>query len=286
MKKFKFALGIIMLGFLTSCGGGNSNSVTLQVESELGELGNYITITDSEVTVQLVDDKKDGKDVKSIVSSLAINVTKSVASDYSFSFNVEVLDANHVKIADLPSYYLDYKSDSDNGDYDYYLTAGNVRAQMKESEDAEKWNEEAQQMWDKIRKEGKFILIKPNFDSAKYAPYNSESNSNISESDDNGEDIVIIEEEAEAEPTTASSASSSDEDFDEFLSAYESYIDKYIAMLKKAKDGDYTAMAEAATLMKDAQAYAEKLQKISGNLTPAQLAKFQKLQQKLIKAAQ
>lgn len=71
-----------------------------------------------------------------------------------------------------------------------------------------------------------------------------------------------------------------------FLGAYEKYIDKYIALMKKAKDGDYSAMADAATLMSDAQDYGEKLQKMSGSLTPTQLAKFQKLQQKLLKAAQ
>lgn len=85
--------------------------------------------------------------------------------------------------------------------------------------------------------------------------------------------------------TSYDSTSTSDGDFNEFLASYEKYIDNYIALMKKAKDGDYSAMSDAASMMSDAQEYGEKLQKISGNLTPAQISKFQKLQQKLLSAA-
>lgn len=112
--------------------------------------------------------------------------------------------------------------------------------------------------------------ITSNYETDKgWGESSSESdNSTVSESEDDSSDIA-----------------SSDEDFDEFLKSYENYVDKYIALMKKAKNGDATAIAEAASLYSDAQEYAEKLQKISGNLTASQLAKFQKLQQKLISAA-
>ena len=284
MKKFNYVAGLMMLLILASCGGKEDpNSVTLTVEPQLGELGNFISIPDSEVMVKLVDDKEDGKDVRSIVSSMALNVNKGVASNYSFGFDVVVLDENHIEITSLPNYDIDSKWDHDNGDYDHILYAGNTRAQMKRSQDASEWDEETQQIWDKIRTKGKYIVIKPDWDSAKFVPYNASSSNSTSYSDNNDEGIEIASIETE---DVIDSPSTSDIDFDEFLTAYENYINKYIAIMQKAKNGDYSAMTEAATLMQDAQEYGEKLQKMSGSLTSAQIAKFQNLQKKLISAAQ
>ena len=287
MRKFNYLLGITMLGIFASCGGGSkggSNSVTLIVEPELGELSDFISISDTEVNVKLIDDKEDGNDVKSIVSSIAINVKKGVASDYSFGLDVAVLDENHIEISSLPNYSIDSKWDTENSPYTQILYAGNTRAQMNETQDAEDWDEEAQQIWDKIRTQGKYIVVKPAWSSAKFVPYNSASSNYSSSSESSDDEIEIASVDTEDEIETSSSTS--DEDFDEFLAAYEKYIDKYIALMKKAKDGDYSAMADAASLMSDAPEYGEKLQKMSGNLTPSQLAKFQKLQQKLLSAAQ
>lgn len=293
MKKFNYALGIIMLGILSSCGGdskGDQNSVTLTVEPQLGELGNFISITDSEVVVKLVDDKENGKDVKSLVSSLAINVTKNVASNYSFGFDAVVLDENHIEITSLPDFDIDSKIDFDaDEDCHDILSAGPNRAQMKSTQDATEWDSEAQEIWDKIRTKGKYILIKPEWESAKYvSPRNSNSSSYNSTSSNCEEAIEVIEldDDDDDNELTSNIPSTSDTDFDEFLTAYENYINKYIALMQKAKDGDYSAMADAASLMSDAQEYGEKLQKMSGSLTPAQIAKFQKLQQKLLSAAQ
>ena len=290
MRKFNYALSIIMLGILSSCGGGSKgdqNSVTLTVEPQLGELGNFISLTDSEIVVKLVDDKEDGQDVKSLVSSLAINVTKSVASNYSFGFDAVVLDENHIEITSLPDFDIDSKIDFDaDEDCHNVLSSGPNRAQMKMTEDATEWDSEAQEMWDKIRTKGKYIVIKPEWDSAKYVtPRNSNSSSYSSTSSNYDEAIETASVETEDE-IDSPSTSTSDTDFDEFLTAYENYINKYIAIMQKAKNGDYSAMTEAATLMQDAQEYGEKLQKMSGSLTPTQLAKFQKLQQKLLSAAQ
>lgn len=186
----------------------------------------------------------------------------------------------------LQDYDIDSKWISDNGEFNHILTPGNTRAQMKSSQDVTDWDEEAQQTWDKIRTQGKYMVIKPDWDSAKFVPYNVSSSNSTSYSDNNDDEEDEIEiASVEADEIDTPSTSTSDTDFDEFLTAYENYIDKYIAIMQKVKNGDYSAMSEATTLMKDAQEYGEKLQKMSGNLTPAQLAKFQKLQQKLISAA-
>lgn len=270
MKKIKYIGSLILLGLLASCSGDN-NSVTLEVDPQLGELGDFITVTDKNVIVKLVDEKEDSTDIRSIVSSLAINVNKSVASDYSFGFDVAVLDEDHVEIASLPNYDINSETDYEaDRNCHYVLSSGPNRAQMKWGRDASDWDSDAQEMWDKIRTKGKYIAIRPERESAKFIPYKSGSTSSAPA-------VVATEEVVE---------SASDSDFDETLAAYENFVDKYIALLQKAEDGDYTAFTDAASLAKDAQEYDAKLKRMSGSLTPAQLAKFEKVQMKLLNAMQ
>ena len=95
----------------------------------------------------------------------------------------------------------------------------------------------------------------------------------------------IEEEEVEVAPTHQTSSSS--EDWDALLNSYEEYVDKYIAFLKKAKAGDMSALAEYPALMQKAQEYADKLEKAKGDeLTPAQMTRFNKIQMKMLEAAQ
>ncbi len=73
---------------------------------------------------------------------------------------------------------------------------------------------------------------------------------------------------------------------DEMISSYDKYVDKYIATMKKAKAGDATAMSEYAGLLKQAQDLQNKIEKAKGQMTEAQLAKYQKVVNKLAKAMQ
>ena len=169
-----------MLGLFASCGGGNS--ITLEVEPQLGELGNFITPTETEVTVSLTDDKDDGKDIKRVTSSIAFNVKKAVVSNYSFGLSVVILDALHNEITTLPDYKIESTSKFSDGSYVHILSEGPVRAQMNYTEDAEEWNGEAQKMWEKVQKEGKYLVIKIDNPFAHFEAYNS-SDSSTSSSD-------------------------------------------------------------------------------------------------------
>ena len=81
------------------------------------------------------------------------------------------------------------------------------------------------------------------------------------------------------------SSSSGSTDWDELLDSYENYVDKYIAFLKKAKDGDASAMSEYPKLLKSAQEYSEKISKAKGDLSSSQLARYMKIEQKMLNAA-
>lgn len=158
MKKLLGLLTVAVCALIlsTSCNGskaGDNDKVTLTVEAELGELSDYLSITDKEVTVTLSDEKKkkddEEKEFKVVAASLAIAVQKAVASDDDFTFEVEVLDENHVKVSDLPKFRIESNSDYDNGDLNYFLNKGNIRAVMEDGVEVSKWDEnDGQEVWD------------------------------------------------------------------------------------------------------------------------------------------
>ena len=219
MKKVKsfglFALvGLLVVGFC-ACSGSSNDSVTLKVESQLNSLSEYLTVDDKEVVVSLANETKDGKEYKAILSSLALTVKQSVASNYGFDFEVVVLDKNHIEITELPNYKIDGLYDYDNEDLNYYLSSGFVRAQMKHG--IEEWTVDDQKLWEKIREEGAYIQIKPNWSSAKFAPYKGGKSSTVN-SEGSDED-------------TYSSSNSTTEDWDALLDSYEEYVESYISLL-------------------------------------------------------
>ncbi len=81
------------------------------------------------------------------------------------------------------------------------------------------------------------------------------------------------------------STKKSGNDWDSILDDYEKYYDQYIKLMKKAKNGDVSAMTEYVTMLEKAQSIGERLSNAQGDLTAAQSARFLKIQQKLVNAA-
>lgn len=78
---------------------------------------------------------------------------------------------------------------------------------------------------------------------------------------------------------------SNSNDLDQAIDEYAEYMDDYIKYMKKAKAGDQTAMLDAVELMSKAEPVHKKLADVKGELTAKQLAKFMKVQNKMIEAA-
>lgn len=279
MKVLKYLSFAVLLLCLASCGKGDENSVTLKVETELGPLADYIKVTDQEVVVKMSDEKEDGADCKVITSSLALEVIKSVASNHSFYFDVVVLDKDHVEIGTLPYFNIESISDYDNGDLTNVLLAGSLRAQMKDSDKVAEITPEDQEEMNKIFKEGVYIVIKPNDPNAKFEEYKGKSSS--AEVVESSDDTI-----AEDEDIAVSSSSSSSQDWDAMLDSYEEYVDNYISLLKKAANGDKSAMAEYPALMKKAQEFGNEMRNAQGSMSASQLARYTKISTKMLKAAQ
>ena len=277
MKVLKYLSFAVLLLCLASCGKGDENSVTLKVETELGPLADYIKVTDQEVVVKMSDEKEDGADCKVITSSLALEVIKSVASNHSFYFDVVVLDKDHVEIGTLPYFNIESISDYDNGDLTNVLLAGSLRAQMKDSDKVAEITPEDQEEMNKIFKEGVYIVIKPNDPNAKFEEYKGKSSS---------AEVVESSDDTIAEDDQADSSSASSQDWDAMLDSYEEYVDNYISLLKKAANGDRSAMAEYPALMKKAQEFGNEMKNAQGSMSASQLARYTKISTKMLKAAQ
>ena len=273
MKKiFVFlSVAVFMLVLATSCNGSkDGDKVTLTVEPELGQLSKYLSVTDKDVTVTLSEKTKKKDDSKEetykiIAASLAVSVDKAVASDYDIDFSGEVLDENHIKISDLSSFSIETNFDSDNGDLSRIVQAGDTRAELKKS--TKDWEEEDQEVWDEICTKGKYLVIKPAWDTAKYAPYEKGSSDNSS-----------VE-------TSSSDEEMADGDFDEYLDTYEEFCNEYTDLLKRAGEGDADAISEYPEILKKAQELGEKMQKVQGNATPEQIARFAEIQKKFLSSA-
>ena len=76
------------------------------------------------------------------------------------------------------------------------------------------------------------------------------------------------------------------EDWDEVLTSYEEYVDKYVSLVKKAAKGDAVALASYPSLMKKAEDLADKLDDAEDDMSSAQLARYKKITKKLMKAAE
>ena len=91
---------------------------------------------------------------------------------------------------------------------------------------------------------------------------------------------------SEDDDESISSSSTGSADWDSMLDSYKQYVNKYIALLKKASNGDMTAMAEYAGLMQKAQELSDKMNGAQGDMSASQWARYMKITTKMTTAAQ
>lgn len=77
---------------------------------------------------------------------------------------------------------------------------------------------------------------------------------------------------------------SSNRDWDKILDDYENYIDEYLKFLKKANQGDMSAMLEYNELLEKAEDLDRQLTDADDQLTNRQLSRFAKIQNKMTEA--
>ena len=120
---------------------------------------------------------------------------------------------------------------------------------------------------------------------------NSESNSESAE-DETADvtEVVDVTEVAEEPimddtiPVEEKQEVVASNNWDSTLDSYEKLVDKYISLAKKSQAGDMSALADYASIAEESQKLSNKLNDASG-MTPAQMARYQKITAKMASAA-
>ncbi|MCM1031133.1 MAG: hypothetical protein NC410_06830 [Oscillibacter sp.] len=81
------------------------------------------------------------------------------------------------------------------------------------------------------------------------------------------------------------SKSTSSNNWDKILTEYESFVNSYVKLIKKAQNGDVSALTESAEILEKANSLSEKLSNAEDDMSASQAAKFVKLQNKIATAA-
>lgn len=119
--------------------------------------------------------------------------------------------------------------------------------------------------------------------SSKWGEESAEVVEEVVGSDDSEiSEVTASDVESESVETVGSSGN---EDWDALLDSYDKYVTKYISFMKKAANGDMSAMTEYPALLEQAQEYGNKLQNAKGEMSAAQWSRYIKITQKMSSAA-
>ena len=97
---------------------------------------------------------------------------------------------------------------------------------------------------------------------------------------------VLDDASAETSYDEEEPASDDGEDWDALLDSYEEYVDSYISLLKKASDGDLSAMSEYTDYLNKAEEFGKKLENSTDEMSVSQVARLNKITQKMLQAVQ
>lgn len=76
------------------------------------------------------------------------------------------------------------------------------------------------------------------------------------------------------------------DDWDALLDSYERYVNKLVSYAQKLDNGDPSVLTEYASLLQEAQEYRYKLENVQGELSSSQLARLNRINKKMLTAAQ
>ena len=99
-------------------------------------------------------------------------------------------------------------------------------------------------------------------------------------------EVICSSDDSSDEEKSISSSSTGSAAWDSTSDSYQQYVNKYIALMKKASNGDMTAMAEYAGLMQKAQELSDKISGAQGDMSASQWARYVKITTKMTTAAQ
>lgn len=227
----------------------NENEVTLKVESQLGELSEFISTVSDNVTLKL-EEQEYAKDWYFIKGAFTFDVPNSFKSTENLYLTLTVLDKDHVKITEMN--WINLPATKKNGGYVLYR--GNIIGELQASFSQKNVDED----WEKIKEKGVYALITPYYENANYSLYSNQ---------------VSIESE-----------NSGNDNWDKLLDQYEGLVNKYISGTQKLKKGDYEAISDFPELGKKAEELDIKFHENEDEMSSSQWKRYMDLNAKMAKA--
>lgn len=264
-SKISFALAIFIALMVISCGKSKSGEQELTVKPKTteikGDLGEYFEVVDKEYKIPV--------DENSLNQLITVEIRRK---DKDFPFDVNKI--NPFGTNGSEEYHVGFGIEflGDNGPIDVKnATEGGIGGPYS-SEDVSslfklKKGESGYIRWtvDKIED------LK-NFQITSALKKEDSSNSSISTNSEDGDFNNSI---------------SGGSDIDRMLDDYENYVDQYIVYVKKASEGDMTALSEYPSLMEKANQLQSSLQEAqnNNNFSADQMKRMVSIQQKMTNAA-
>lgn len=261
MKAFKSFLLAALAVFFVACKG--SGSMTPVSEKIQGPLGDYFEVV--------------SRDYKAADGKVSIEF-KRVKDGFPAPW-VEGMEVGYYGGQFTPTFSVEFQDASGN-------VVGKDATDIVFEEDELKAvaalavGETATITFDCYKNADKF-KVNSDFEVHPESDSSSSSSSSLSSSDEDTSSSV--DESASSDSETAGSSSS--EDWDAVLDTYSSYVDKYIALVKKAAKGDPTAMVEYASFLEKTQELCDKLEKAKSDMSSSQVARYVKITAKMTEAA-
>jgi hypothetical protein len=272
---------LVSLLSFTSCNNAKDGKVELDVtNAEVeGDNNDIVSIEDGNYTLVGTVKGDMGQELYIQVKVRLKNPVKKSAEEISFvtgNVNLEIIDENDMSMIKLPL--------KENEEFKKFITEGK-EDDTKEFKFSYVMNDKDQ--YAQIMKEAKSVKL---VDLSLYNYENTdmiadEGSASYDEDIDNSSDIDNSDDNDETSDDDSSfDETSEDNNLDELLDKYEEYYDTYISLMKKAKNGDMSAVVEYGKYLKKSQELSKKIEQAKGDLTTSQLARFQKIQMKLMKA--
>ena len=272
---------LVSLLSFTSCNNAKDGKVELDVtNAEVeGDNNDIVSIEDGNYTLVGTVKGDMGQELYIQVKVRLKNPVKKSAEEISFvtgNVNLEIIDKNDMSMIKLPL--------KENEEFKKFITEGK-EDDTKEFKFSYVMNDKDQ--YAQIMKEAKSVKL---VDLSLYNYENTdmiadEGSASYDEDIDNSSDIDNSDDNDETSDDDSSfDETSEDNNLDELLDKYEEYYDTYISLMKKAKNGDMSAVVEYGKYLKKSQELSKKIEQAKGDLTTSQLARFQKIQMKLMKA--
>lgn len=177
-----------------------------------------------------------------------------------------------------------------NGEYFYTASGSGALLEFKGEVDKdgktvkiiEKYNDKVTGKWDlNVKSFSPSVTLggsMVNYNNKRFVVNLSESGDELSSGNSSYGDV---ESYSDGDDSVSSGANN----IDAVLDKYDRYVTQYISLIKKAANGDVSALSEYADLMETADELADELTNMKGEMTSAQLARFQKILNRFSSAA-